>query len=1229
MNETTQHRDSIDLLAEEFAERHRRGERPTVEEYAAAHPELAAGIRDLFPTLAMIEELAPSDASEPEASARGTSIEVKPLDRIGDFRILREIGRGGMGIVYEAEQESLGRRVALKVLPLHAASDPKLLARFRRESRAAGQLHHTNIVPIFEVGEYGDICWYAMQYIPGQALDEIVRELQRLRSGKSTEPLRPSPMTESLIKDSMARGPQLNRTEAYQPAKETACATADPTPHPSSNRSKLEIVELDFRLCCRNVARIGLQAAEALAYAHSRGVVHRDIKPSNLLLDTAGIVWVTDFGLAKTQDHALTETGDIVGTVRYMAPERFRGDCDARSDIYSLGVTLYELLTLRPAFDHNDRLKLIESIGKSEPARPRAIESQVPRDVETIVLKAIDKDPRRRYPNADAMAADLRRYLNDEPIQARRTGPLEKSWRWIRRNPVVTGLTAAVLLALLIGQLLVYREKTVAETERNTAQKERDDAKIARDELKATLYASQMNLVQSAYEADNLTRALDILGQQPTGLRGFEWNYWMRQCRGDGKTVRVREFPSTALGNHAAFSDDGRFLATSTTTVDTTNGTQYGRTMRLWDVGTGDLRITAPPDALGRAAPGSRKPAFSPDGELVAMLNDYIDSDPAPGPRNRSHSRIVVRETRTGRERFRIETEGFAANIAFTRDGKKLVGVMNRGVSAPAEFKSWDVETGIESERVTLDRSAIGPPALSPNEKTIALLQMSQSGNIRSGFGERPPLEIGLFDREKGTRLWTYGGRRRWSALAFSPDGRWLAAIDLVGTEAVILDAATGQEYRRFAIRTGIAENPNRFFASIVAFTPDGAFLIAAGSWSPTAQVWSVEAGRLVRSLRGHTREIVGIGFDAAAERLLTVSLDQTVRTWPMPKAEKSEPSRLLSYQAVSPDGDLVAASDSAANRGDIPALVIRQTHDGKIVRRSGLDAFSSTLPASTNRRRTDQLTFSANGKLLVVTADDDQLKQTVLRVVDVATGQVVRTIPIGRQITMQILLDMSADGRRLAAEWLEIRPDGRPFDPNERTTHHMVWDFASGKELLNVTAERGPNIASAISADGRMLAAPLVADGRTVVRLWDIDSGQKLRDIATESPVRSLAFGPSGRGVLVLTDDRGEGVRTATGKAYDTSTGDVLVSVRGVFGRAVRIAYRPDGRRLAISAEIQETQTGEVKVWDTESQRELMTMRLPETAPRALRFTPDGHKLIMLGRLTGPTIWDGTPLPE
>jgi serine/threonine protein kinase len=188
----------------------------------------------------------------------------------------------------------------------------------------------------------------------------------------------------------------------------------------------LSSVTSNYRRSCRNVARLGQQAAEALAYAHGRGIIHRDIKPANLLLDSTGVLWVSDFGLVKTQDPALTDTGDLVGTVRYMAPERFRGECDARADVYSLGLTLYELLVLRPAFDGQDRLHLVDQIARQEPIRPRVLDSRIPRDLETILVKAIEKDPLRRYLSAEALAGDLRRFLADEPIQARRIGPLER-----------------------------------------------------------------------------------------------------------------------------------------------------------------------------------------------------------------------------------------------------------------------------------------------------------------------------------------------------------------------------------------------------------------------------------------------------------------------------------------------------------------------------------------------------------------------------------------------------------------------------------------------------------------------------------------------------------------------------------------------------------------------------------------------------------------------------------
>jgi tRNA A-37 threonylcarbamoyl transferase component Bud32 len=470
---------------------------------------MAEEIREMFPALVEVEQ-AEGDARG-EASPRPPPTVAPRVSQIGDYRILREIGRGGMGVVYEAEQVSLGRRVALKVLPGHAVGDRKSLERFRREARAAARLHHTNIVPVYEVGREGDVSFYAMQLIQGQGLEQVIDELARLRQpdrkpdehGPAAPEFPESPANTILntvpasvgvrkrelgwVAESLLSGRLLTEglelptgvasatigfvtTEQYNPD-----ATSGLTPgitiadHPPavsaadvSSSAVLpggtHVSEVDSSVrrqpFFRSVAHIGRQAAQGLAYAHARGIVHRDIKPSNLLLDTDGVVWITDFGLAKAEDDGLTVTGDILGTLRYMAPERFRGQGDARADIYALGLTLYELLTLRPAYDSSDRLKLIERVKAEEPSRPRSIDGRIPRDLETIVLKAIEKEPGSRYQSAEAMGEDLRRFLADEPIKARQISTSERYWRWARRNPVIAvlgGMLTAVLVAVTIG----------------------------------------------------------------------------------------------------------------------------------------------------------------------------------------------------------------------------------------------------------------------------------------------------------------------------------------------------------------------------------------------------------------------------------------------------------------------------------------------------------------------------------------------------------------------------------------------------------------------------------------------------------------------------------------------------------------------------------------------------------------------------------------------------------
>ncbi len=315
-----------------------------------------------------------------------------------------------MGVVYEAEQESLGRHVALKVLPSSAILNPTYLARFRREAQAAGRLHHTNIVPVFGVGECDGVHYYAMQFIQGEGLDKVLADVRRLRrplgAGEALPP-------EGSVAHTLLTG-QFNPPTAADPGK------PNELPDSSSLSSRLSPCGPEAEYY-RGVARIGVQVADALAYAHRQGILHRDVKPSNLLLDLQGTVWVADFGLAKAEGtEELTHTGDIVGTIRFMAPERFEGKSLPQSDVYGLGLTLYELLTLRPAFDDTNKGRLIDRVLHEPPRPPCKLDPRVPRDLETLVLKCLAKDPRERYATAEALAEDLRRFLADRPIHARR-----------------------------------------------------------------------------------------------------------------------------------------------------------------------------------------------------------------------------------------------------------------------------------------------------------------------------------------------------------------------------------------------------------------------------------------------------------------------------------------------------------------------------------------------------------------------------------------------------------------------------------------------------------------------------------------------------------------------------------------------------------------------------------------------------------------------------------------
>ncbi|MBI4586556.1 MAG: serine/threonine protein kinase [Planctomycetes bacterium] len=408
-------------LVESFLERCRRGEAPSIEDYAARQPELAERIRARFRSMQFLEEIqrgASCGAGGQPEPASGNLSRPEGLPRLGEYRILRELGRGGMGVVYEAAQESLQRRVALKVLPFHSFMDRRYLERFRREAQAAAQLQHPHIVPIFGVGEEHGVQYFAMQLVQGQGLDKVIQEVRRIKGGQETPPSSGSSPASDPSSTALAMGLLSGQFKA-----------------PAGDRISLgvnESISPDWYYL--SVARLGQQVAEALAYAHELGILHRDIKPANLLLDNHGHVWVTDFGLAKVENlDDLTRCGEILGTLRYLPPERLEGRSDARSDIYSLGATLYELLVLQPVFREPDRGRLFHRIAEEEPPSPRQVELGIPRDLETIVLRSLAKAPEDRYQTAAELAVDLIKFLEGAPLNRPLPMPSIRSRRLRRR----------------------------------------------------------------------------------------------------------------------------------------------------------------------------------------------------------------------------------------------------------------------------------------------------------------------------------------------------------------------------------------------------------------------------------------------------------------------------------------------------------------------------------------------------------------------------------------------------------------------------------------------------------------------------------------------------------------------------------------------------------------------------------------------------------------------------
>jgi serine/threonine protein kinase/WD40 repeat protein len=1113
MSEGTSGPDLLNELAHEFAQRYRHGERPALTEYTDRYPELAAQIRDLFPALVVMEEFG-SVAGAPLASRVGSSGPgvLKLPRQLGEYRLLREVGRGGMGIVYEAVQESLGRHVALKVLPFHSLISPTHRERFEREARAAARLHHSNIVPVFGIGEEEGLHYYVMQFIQGQGLDAVLKEVRCLRTGREAKvaPALTVSIAHSLLTNRFDGpvGEAQTGGRDVEPSARNAREAVARTEHVAGVGSLAEgpasglngPSEIPY---FRGVARLGVQVAEALAYTHRQGIVHRDIKPSNLLLDTQGVVWVTDFGLVKDEgSDDLTSPGDLVGTVRYMAPERLEGQGDYRSDLYCLGVTLYEMLTLRPPFEDAQRARLTERILHEEPVRPRKHDPRIPRDLETVVLKSMAKDPAQRYSTAEELAEDLRRFLADRPILARRTSLVERSWRWCRRNRAVAGLAGFVLLLLCViagvkSASLVQlqeqlRQTQLAEADKTErlwdaylaqAQASRWSGRVGRrfEGLEAVAKAAAIHTdLRLRNEAIGLFALRDMrpFKQLPEGIPAastgltFDPNF-KRYAYGDGQgNLRVCRLADDqelvalpGFGRHAfglEFTPDGQFLAAY----------YHGEnSLRVWDLrqrkvvlhkpiyGHADfsprrpLAVVPQPDgSLGlydldtanqiRRLPTGPGPAFctvSPDGRQLAVSSGH---DPCP--------RIF--DVETG---ILMRTVPQKGNLVWNADGSLAAVQASEGIYV------WNTRTWTPQA------------ALNTPDSVTQRVAFNCDGDVLASAGWDDILR--LWDPLSGSELLRRHGAR--DLVQFSRDGRLLAGT-FDGMRFQVWEVSHGLACRHLHL----PQSPS-YVTWHAAFSPDGRLLACA--CSDGVRLWDVAAGRVAAQLE--TSGVTGGALFLVDESLITAS-GAGVLHWPIRPGRGAGagsltvgPPRLLSTLAptgvysvsLCPNGKIAAI---ARDKGQIIILDPYNPSDQQVL--SG-HSFVTGDPA-----------ISSDGRWLAAPTYWD-MPQDKLRVSDLRTGQIACTLPV------QTAGAFSPDGR-----WLATVGDMC------RLWETGTWRFARS---IPREAPLGRAIAIAFSPDCTTLA---IAYDAQVVRLVNPDSGQELATLAapdSQRPVYKLCFSPDG----------------------------------------------------------------------------------------------------------------------
>jgi WD40 repeat protein/serine/threonine protein kinase/tetratricopeptide (TPR) repeat protein len=1076
-------------------------------------------------------------ASEPAGGERPT---------IPGYEILGELGRGGMGVVYSARQVSLNRLVALKMILAGGHAGREHLARFRMEAETVARLQHPHIVQIHEVGQHEGRPYLALELVEGESLDRTLRG----------------------------------------------------TPQPP-----------------RPAAKLVETLAQAVHVAHQRGIVHRDLKPGNILLVSGGMVsgeWsararsgdpapadgirqhspltthhspltklpltpkITDFGLAKQldSDAAQTRTGAILGTPSYMAPEQAQGKAKAvgpAADVYALGAILYELLTGRPPFKAATVLDTLEQVRSQEPVAPGRLQPRLPRDLETICLKCLEKDPHKRYATAQALAVDLKHFLADEPIAARPVSRAERLRRWCRRNPVVASLSAVLLALLLVGavaaSLAVVRiaaarddadQKAAEAVEaRRLAEDTAGREKVARGESEIAKKLAERKALESREQlvrsyVGNGVRLLDdgdLLGSLPwfaEALRNDQGNHQREEVHRMRLSAVLRRCPRLVLVAshqesvmHVEFSPDSRRVLT----------VSKDQTAQVWDLATG--RSLLPPTELGKHV---QQAAFSPDGRLLlAVSRDQRGED----------SEVQVRDAATGAAiTAPFKHRGEVKYAAFSPDGRQVLTATEWGV-----VQTWDIATG-----------KANPSPVKHNGR-VDYIVISRDGRrvVIAGW-----IETRVYDVASGKPLTPALTQEGWlNGVSFDPEGRLIAVC--FGQTARVWEVGTGRP-----LTPPLAHDHQ---VTQALFSPDGKRVVTVSD-DRTARVWAVGTGKPLTPHLIHGKEVWHAAFSPDGRWLATASADQTARLWDAATGRPVTPplrhGSAVTQAVFSPDGRLLVSAswDQTARVWDLvpvgPARPVPLKHGSQVI------------------------TAAFHPKdVRVVTAGADGMA----RVWDEASGEQVLPPLKHRQARVECAT-FSPDGRHILTASVEPEDNDKPFGA-QRTAQVRLWDAKTGELVYPPISFKGPVTHALFSPDGKQFAT--AGDDHTV-RVFDRATGKPAgHPLPQEGGIKSLAFSPDGRRLLIASWDQGDYARV-----WDIATGQP-VTERMRHGAVIgHVAFSPDGHRLLTTSTDQTA-----RLWDAATGRPLLPpLRHTGWVTQGV-FSPRGDRVVTAGVDGIARIWD------